>query len=71
MSFSEAKDLISKKNFDLAICDYHLPDAEKGEAIEYLVKAKISTVVLTGSYEQAIREFCIHLGVAAESLSIV
>ena len=64
MSFSEAKDLISKKNFDLAICDYHLPDAEKGEAIEYLVKAKISTVVLTGSYDPAIRDFCNHLGVA-------
>ncbi len=63
-SFSEAKDLISKEIFDLAICDYHLPDSEHGEAIEYLVKEKISTVVLTGCYEPAIREFCIHLGVA-------
>jgi diguanylate cyclase (GGDEF)-like protein len=64
MSFSEAKGLILKRNFDLAICDYHLPDAEKGEAIEYLVKSNIPTVVLTGAYDPAIREFCIHLGVA-------
>jgi len=64
MSFSEAKDILLKGNFDLAICDYHLPDAEKGEAIEYLVKSNIPTVVLTGTYDQAIREFCIHLGVA-------
>ncbi len=64
MSFSEAKSLILKRNFDLAICDYHLPDAEKGEAIEYLVNSNIPTVVLTGTYDPAIREFCIHLGVA-------
>jgi len=64
MSFSEAKGLILKGNFDLAICDYHLPDTEKGEAIEYLVKSNIPTVVLTGNYDPAIREFCIHLGVA-------
>jgi diguanylate cyclase (GGDEF)-like protein len=63
-SFSEAKGLILKNNFDLAICDYHLPDAEKGEAIEYLVKSNIPTVVLTGTYEPAIREFYLHLGVA-------
>ncbi|MCI4454258.1 MAG: diguanylate cyclase [Thermodesulfobacterium sp.] len=64
MSFSEAKGLIFKENFDLAICDYHLPDAEKGEAIECLVKSNIPTVVLTGTYDPAIREFCINLGVA-------
>jgi diguanylate cyclase (GGDEF)-like protein len=64
MSFSEAKGLILKRNFDLAICDYHLPDAEKGEAIECLVKSNIPTVVLTGAYDPAIREFCINLGVA-------
>ena len=62
MSFSEAKGLLLKGNFDLAICDYYLPDAEKGEAIEYLVKSNIPTVVLTGTYDQAIREFGIHLG---------
>lgn len=50
--------------FDFSICDYILPDAESGEAIEYLSKKNIPTIVFTGSYNSKIRNFCLEVGVA-------
>ncbi len=39
-SLSEAMNVISGETFHLAICDYYLPDSEKGEAVKFLVKKK-------------------------------
>ncbi len=63
-TLSEVKKIISQENFHLAICDFHLPDAETGEAILFLRKNNIPTIALTGSYEPQTREFCINAGVA-------
>ncbi|MBO8144518.1 MAG: diguanylate cyclase [Thermodesulfobacterium sp.] len=55
-SFKELKSLLSRNSFLLAICDYHLPDAEHGEAIDFLIENKVPTIVLTASYDERIRE---------------
>ncbi len=63
-TFSELKKVLEEKTFDISICDYILPDSESGEAIEYLSKKNIPTVVFTGSYDPKVRNFCLEVGVA-------
>ncbi len=42
--------------YDIAICDYILPDTKKDEHIEYLLNNKINTIVLTKYHDDLIRE---------------
>jgi len=62
-SLEELKNILNLNEFLLAICDYHLPDAEKGEAIDFLVEKKVPTIVLTASYDEKIREAVLNKGV--------
>ena len=58
-SFEETKELIEKNGVDhyfVAVVDLNLPDAPDGEVVEYTVKQKIPTIVLTGTYDEEKRE---------------
>lgn len=63
MSFKELRKALAENTYLLSICDYHLPDAEYGEAIDFLVKNKIPTIVLTASYDEKVREEILEKGV--------
>jgi len=62
-SLEELKNIPNLNEFLLAICDYHLSDAEKGEAIDFLIEKRVPTIVLTGSYDEKIREVVLNKGV--------
>jgi len=58
-SFKEAKILLEKNNADAylaAIVDLNLPDAPNGEVVDFTLKLKIPTIVLTGSYDEHKRD---------------
>lgn len=58
-SFAEAKSLIDKNGADaylVAVVDLNLPDAPDGEVVDYTIKQKIPTIVLTGNYDENKRE---------------
>jgi len=58
-SFEEAKKLIAEKGADyyfVAVVDLNLPDAPNGEVVDYTIKQKIPTIVLTGNYDEEKRE---------------
>lgn len=50
-SMKECADLILKHKgkFDIALLDYNLPDATKGEIVTFINKFKIASILLTGS----------------------
>lgn len=58
-SFAEAKDLLAQHGNDhylVAVVDLNLPDAPKGEVVDYTIKERIPTIVLTGNYDEHARE---------------
>ena len=58
-SFAEAKEHIEKNGADSYLCavvDLNLPDAPDGEVVDYSIKQKIPTIVLTGNYDEEKRE---------------
>ena len=63
LSFKDLSKVVMENSYLLSICDYHLPDAEHGEAIDFLIKNKIPTIVLTASYDERIREEILEKGV--------
>lgn len=59
MSFEEAKSLITTNGPDsyfVAVVDLNLPDAPDGEVVDYTIKQKIPTIVLTGTYDEEKRD---------------
>lgn len=62
-TFEKLKNEVNENVFSLAICDYHLPDAEKGEAIDFLLNIGIPVIVLTASYDEKLRERILEKGV--------
>jgi len=63
MNFKELEKVLKENTYLLSICDYHLPDAEHGEAIDFLIKNKVPTIVLTASYDEKLREEILEKGV--------
>lgn len=58
-SFDAAKKLIEKNGSDsyfVAVVDLNLPDAPNGEVVDFTIKKKIPTIVLTGTYDDEKRE---------------
>lgn len=57
MSFMECEKLVDEHKFEivLAITDLNLPDAPEGAASDYCLKHRIPTVVLTGNYDDDLR----------------
>lgn len=54
-SFAQARTLIDKNGADsylVAVVDLNLPDAPDGEVVDYTIKEKIPTIVLTGNYDE-------------------
>ena len=62
-SLKELKEKVLENVYDLAICDYILPDSEKGEAIDYLLEHKVPTIALTASYDEQLRDKILEKGV--------
>ncbi|GAB3125966.1 diguanylate cyclase [Novispirillum itersonii] len=58
MSLAETKAAVaaSEKPFMLALVDLVLPDAENGEAVQWLLSQSIPCVVFTGIYSETMRE---------------
>ena len=57
-SFAEAKAQfeLPENNFFAALVDLNLPDAPDGEVVDFTLRQKIPTIVLTGSYDEQRRE---------------
>ena len=58
-SFEDAKALIEQHGPDyyfVAVVDLNLPDAPDGEVVDFTIKQKIPTIVLTGTYDEEKRE---------------
>ena len=55
--------LIDKNDYFLALADLSLPDAPNGEVVDILLAAKISTIVLTASMNDARRQQMLNKGV--------
>ncbi len=56
--FAEAKEKIDPdpSKYAIAICDYNLPDAPNGEAIDYVISKQIPVIVLTASFDTDVRD---------------
>ncbi len=54
-SLAEAKLLIQKQKYTLAILDLNLPDAPNGEIVDVILDKKIPSIVLTGNIDKAFR----------------
>lgn len=57
-TLAQAVDLIGEQpnKYFAAVVDLNLPDAPKGEVVDIVLKHKIPTVVLTGSYDEKRRD---------------
>jgi diguanylate cyclase (GGDEF)-like protein len=57
-TFDEAKQIVdNKKNiFFLCLADLHLPDAQSGEIVDYLISKDIPTIVFTEEVSETIRK---------------
>jgi len=57
-TFKEAKEFIDTdpSKYFVAIVDLHLPDAPKGEIVDYVLYKKIPVIVFTGQFSDEIRE---------------
>ena len=63
ISLKELKEKLNYKTYTLAICDYCLPDAKKGESVNLLLNRKIPTIVFTDNYDEKLREEILNKGV--------
>lgn len=58
-SYSEAKALIESngsESYQTAVVDLNLPDAPNGEVVDFTLGLSIPTIVLTGSYDEHLRD---------------
>ncbi len=58
-SFAEARAFIESNGSDAyrtAVVDLNLPDAPNGEVVDYTLSLSIPTIVLTGSYDEHLRD---------------
>ena len=56
-SLSEAKAFIQKDdNYFIALLDLNLPDAPDGEVVDFMIKQKVPSIVLTGSIDNETRD---------------
>lgn len=64
-SFAQAQALCEEhpENIFAAIVDLNLPDAPDGEVVDFTLKLKIPTIVLTGSYDEKRREKLLSKGI--------
>lgn len=58
-SFAEAKKAIEQhgpEHYLVAVVDLNLPDAPNGEVVDYTIEQKIPTIVMTGNFDESVRE---------------
>ena len=61
---AEAVDQLNKAplSFFMAILDFHLPDAKKGEVVGHVLAKNIPSIVLMGAYDHALRTHILSQG---------
>lgn len=59
ISMQEAEDCLSKckKDYDVAILDFNLPDAPNGEIVPFMVSRQIPVIVFTANIDDRVRHF--------------
>lgn len=62
-NLAQAKEFITANQYFLALADLHLPDATKGEIVDLLLDAGITTIVLTASMDERKRKLMLNKGV--------
>lgn len=62
-TMAEAKQLINESEYFLALVDLHLPDAPRGEIVDIVLDANISTIILTASMDERRRVEMLNKGV--------
>ncbi|MGH1440201.1 MAG: response regulator [Cellvibrionaceae bacterium] len=64
-TFAEARSIYEEHDgaFFAAIVDLNLPDAPDGEVVDFTLKNKIPTIVLTGSFDEERRESLLSKGI--------
>ncbi len=58
-SFAESRALVEQNGSDsylVAVVDLNLPDAPNGEVVDYMIKAGLPTIVLTGDFDETRRD---------------
>jgi len=55
-SMAAAKELLEKHTFMCALLDLNLPDAPKGEVVDYVLSLHIPAIVLTGMFDEKTRQ---------------
>ncbi|CAK0752412.1 Response regulator [Gammaproteobacteria bacterium] len=55
--------LAKATDFEIAICDLNLPDAQHGEVVDVLHQAGVATIALTGAFGEELREIMQKKGV--------
>ncbi len=56
-TMKDAIEIVEKdKSFFLALLDLNLPDAPKGEIVDFMLDQKVPSIVLTGNLEKSIRD---------------
>jgi len=68
-SFAQAQHIVAQyhapqaEGIFAALVDLNLPDAPNGEVVDFTLKKKINTVVLTGSFDEERREALLSKGI--------
>lgn len=64
-SYKEALDIYEKEKADIfaALIDYHLPDSDDGELVDFLLTQNVPTIVLTGSFNESLRKNLLNKGI--------
>jgi diguanylate cyclase (GGDEF)-like protein len=55
-TLQEAKEYIKTDNYELALLDLFLPDANEGEAVDYFLEHNIPTIVMTASLDKNLQK---------------
>lgn len=53
----------NKDDIFAALVDYHLPDSNSGELVDFLLGQNVSTIVLTGSFDEGLRKSLLNKGI--------
>jgi diguanylate cyclase (GGDEF)-like protein len=64
-TLAQVREILERKDltFFAAVSDLHLPDAQGGEVIDFLIQAKLPVIAVSGNFDEEIHEELIRKGV--------
>jgi diguanylate cyclase (GGDEF)-like protein len=54
-TLAEAKALIERRTYALAVVDLHLPDSQEDQIVDYFVDKSLPIIIMTGSYDEKLQ----------------